>query len=500
MSTNSERIVGNAGPASHKSWPLHSTLQARALESSNPTGSNGQTLMQTAGLALARLTLALAPHAKVIWIACGPGNNGGDGLQAAAHLLQWGKQVVVSLAHDPALSPVDARQAWAMAQAAGMTFTDTAPAQFDACIDALFGIGSVRPLTAVYADWVLRMNSATAPTIAVDVPSGLHADTGSVTELHVIATHTLSLLTLKPGLFTGGGRDACGEIWFNDLGIEAAAQQTPQSLLLGPIPHVPRTHASHKGSYGDVCIVGGASGMGGAALLAGRSALHGGAGRVFVCPLGVCGLALDPQLPELMFRDFADLDWSPMTVVAGCGGGQAIADYVPLLLHDAKRLILDADALNRIAESPQLQDLLTQRPKGSTVMTPHPLEAARLLNTEVAHIQRDRLTAAQTLAKRFQCTVLLKGSGSIIAAPGELTRINPSGNAKLATAGTGDVLAGLIGARMAAGLVALDAACDAVYRHGLAADHRHGEVLSASELCQWRPVPSLPYTNPRSPV
>ncbi len=440
-------------------------------------------MMQTAGLALARLTLALVPHARVVWVACGPGNNGGDGLEAAAHLQAWGKQVVVSLVHEPGKSPDDARGAWDAAHTAGVRFTDKVPDHYDVCIDALFGIGSIRPMGATYADWVTHMNAAPAPTIAVDVPSGLQADTGAVGAVQVEANFTLSLLTLKPGLFTGGGRDVSGEIWFNDLGISVDA--APQAMLMGAPTQHARRHASHKGSYGDVCIVGGTSGMTGATLLAARSALNGGAGRVFVCPLGPLEPALDVQKPELMFRNFSDLDWREMVLVAGCGGGEAIAELLPHILRNAKQLVLDADALNRIAESAALQALVAKRSAGTTVITPHPLEAARLLGCTAAHIQADRLNAARTLAQRFQCVTLLKGSGSIIAAPDNVLCINPTGNAKLATAGTGDVLAGLIGANLAARQSALDAACNAVYRHGLAADHWQGPVLNASALCQW---------------
>lgn len=480
MFTNSERIAGSAGPAR----PLHSVAQARALEGANPTGESETSLMQKAGLALARLTLALAPHARVVWIACGPGNNGGDGLEAAAHLQQWGKQVVASLIHDPQQSPPDARRAWQAAKAAGVVFSDTLPAQYDVCVDALFGIGAVRPLQSVYAEWVVQMNAASAPTIAVDIPSGLAADTGVASTVHVQAQHTLSLLTLKPGLFTGDGRDACGDTWFNDLGVAGTAP--PLAWLLAAALPAARKHASNKGSYGDVCIVGGAPGMRGALLLAARSALHGGAGRVFASPLGEPAMVLDPECPELMFRRLEGLDCSALTVVAGCGGGQAIGEHLPALLRDARRLVLDADGLNRIAESPKLQEQLRQRSAASTVLTPHPLEAARLLSLPVAAVQADRIGAAQSLAERLQCVVVLKGSGSIIAAPGEIPRINPTGNARLATAGTGDVLAGLIGALLANGLPTFDAACEAVWRHGLAADHWPGTVLNAATLSHWQ--------------
>ena len=440
-------------------------------------------MMQTAGLALARLTLALVPHVRVIWVACGPGNNGGDGLEAAAHLQAWGKQVVVSLVHEPGKSPEDARGAWDAAHTAGVRFTDKVPDHYDVCIDALFGIGSIRPMGATYAGWVARMNTATAPTIAVDVPSGLQADSGAVSAVQVEANFTLSLLTLKPGLFTGSGRDVSGEIWFNDLGISVDA--TPQATLMGAPTQHARRHASHKGSYGDVCIVGGNSGMTGAALLAARSAINAGAGRVFLCPLGPLEPALDIQKPELMFRNFNDFDWREMVVVAGCGGGDAIAELLPQILRSAKQLVLDADALNRIAESAAMQAIVANRPAGTTVITPHPLEAARLLGCTAADVQADRFNAARTLAQRFQCVTVLKGSGSIIAAPDNMLCINPTGNGKLATAGTGDVLAGLIGANLAARQSALDAACNAVYQHGLAADHWQGPVLNASALCQW---------------
>jgi hydroxyethylthiazole kinase-like uncharacterized protein yjeF len=483
MSTNSERILGSAGPALQRAWPLFDVAHARALETTQPAHTGSASLMQTAGLALAWLALALAPHARVIWVACGPGNNGGDGLEAAAHLQRWGKQVIVSLVHDPAHSPPDARQAWAAAEVAGVTFTNTPPATFDLCLDALFGIGSLRPLAGDYAQWASHMNASQAPTLAVDVPSGLNADTGALGALHVVANHTLSLLTLKPGLFTGSGRDACGDIWFNNLGVCPAGE--PQAWLSGPSTEPPRLHASHKGSYGDVCVVGGAKGMAGAALLAARSALHAGAGRVFVCPLGAPELVLDTQLPELMFRCFDSLDWRDMTLVAGCGGSDAIAQHLPAILHGAKRLVLDADALNHIASSPALQHQVTLRPAGSTVITPHPLEAARLLACTAQEIQADRLSAAHTLAQRYQCVVVLKGSGSVIAAPDQIPHIIPTGNAKLATAGTGDVLAGLLGARLAGGMAAQNAADSSAYQHGLAADNWPGAVLSASVLCQW---------------
>jgi hydroxyethylthiazole kinase-like uncharacterized protein yjeF len=233
-----------------------------------------------------------------------------------------------------------------------------------------------------------------------------------------------------------------------------------------------RAHASHKGSYGDVAVLGGAAGMTGAALLAASAALHAGAGRVLVALLGNGASAPHDAQPELMFRAPDTLDWRAMTVVCGCGGGGPVAAAMPRALSTAARLVLDADALNALAADATLQALLQARAaRGQpTVLTPHPLEAARLLDTDTATVQRDRLAAAQELATRHRCAVALKGSGTVIAAPHHVSAINPTGNARLATAGTGDVLAGLVGARLAAGSTPFAAACEAVYKHGKAAD------------------------------
>ena len=233
-----------------------------------------------------------------------------------------------------------------------------------------------------------------------------------------------------------------------------------------------RRHASHKGSYGDVAVFGGAPGMGGAALLAASAALHSGAGRVFVALLDGDSLTLDASQPELMFRAPAALEPAALTVVIGCGGGTAVTTQLPRVLSSADRVVIDADALNAIANDSQLAQLLRARATRGrqTVLTPHPLEAARLLACSATEVQHDRLAAARSLAQRFGCTAVLKGSGTVIAAPDRTPVVNPTGNARLATAGTGDVLAGMIGARLAQAEPAFDAACAAVWLHGRAAD------------------------------
>ncbi|MGH8829650.1 MAG: NAD(P)H-hydrate dehydratase, partial [Polaromonas sp.] len=410
--------------------------------------------------------------------------------------------------------PPDAHASRERALAAGVPMATEPPQGFDFCIDALLGIGATldasRASTALMRQWLDLMRASDAPRLAVDVPTGLDADTGFTTSVNATksiavsphparenGTFTLSLLTLKAGLFTAGGRDSAGQVWFDDLGIDPAATAAPCAWLLGadraiqPL-RTQAAHASHKGSFGDVAVVGGestsASHMTGAALLAARAALHAGAGRVFVALLGPARLSVDPQQPELMFRSPEALDLKHQVVVCGCGGGEAVKTVIAKVLSTATRLVLDADALNAIAVDPQLQTQLKARHRRGygTVLTPHPREAARLAGSSATAVQADRLAAARQLAERFQCVVVLKGSGTVIAAPGQPAFINASGNALLATAGTGDVLAGMLGAYMAGGLSAFEAACSAVFAHGNRADawvaERPGQALTASAL------------------
>ena len=495
--------------------PLFTAAATRRMEQRAIAALPPHTLMQRAGLAVAQLAQALAPHARTVWVACGPGNNGGDGLEAASHLRRQGRQVVVTWLGHPDKAPADAKAAWQRAQAAGVQWTDAgAPlalhmAASDLCIDALLGIGLSPSQNAIrrMPDEALRtclhaLQHSPAPVLAVDLPSGLDADTGQfaagfapesscTTHPTGAARHTLSLLSLKPGLFTAAGRDAAGQVWWDDLGV--APHEPPSAWLCAPPPARPRAHASHKGSYGDVAVVGGEGlgergmGMTGAALLAASAALHGGAGRVLVALLDNGQQPCDAQQPELMFRHFKALDLAQLTVVCGCGGGQAVGRVLDQVIAQAPRLVLDADALNAIAAHAPWQALVAARsPQGqTTVLTPHPLEAARLLGCSTADVQADRLGAAQQLAARMQCVVVLKGSGSVIAAPDQTPAINPTGNARLATAGTGDVLAGMVGARLAAGASALQAAREAVYAHGDAADRwPEGQTLTASALAR----------------
>ena len=460
---------------SQATWPLHSVVQTQAIEHEAQAALPAHTLMQRAGLATAQLALAIAPHAQKIWIACGPGNNGGDGLEVAIHLHAWGKHPIVTWLGKEGHAPADAQQAWRRAKDAGVTFAEQAPEHFDLAIDALLGIGVQRAPEGVMAEWLNVMQNNQAPLLCVDVPTGLLADTGewlgqplSHSTRGQPQRHTLSLLTLKPGLFTADGQDAAGQVWFNHLGVDK--EKMPIAWLQqNQTPPAPRVLNSHKGSFGDVAVMGGAPGMSGAAVLAAVAALHGGAGRVFVGLLdSEAKHAITATHPSLMVRSPTALDLHTATVVCGCGGGDAIRPLLPNVLSSSLCLVLDADALNAIARDTSLQELLKKRSTRHkpTILTPHPLEAARLLNGSVKDIQKNRMHAAQQLANTYQSMVVLKGAGSIIASPNHTPVINASGNALLATAGTGDVLAGLIGAYIAYSEDLFSATCQAVYTHG----------------------------------
>lgn len=486
-------------------WPLYGVAASRRIEAEALARAEPQALMRRAGAAVAKLALAVAPHAQRIWVAAGPGNNGGDGLEAACHLHQPDRPVTVSLAADLARLPADAAAALLRARATGVRIVvgeshQAALGPQDLAIDALLGLGGDRAPEGTIARMVRHLNTLPCAVLAVDLPSGLDAESGQPHgEAAVRASHTLALLTLKPGLFTGAGRDHSGSVWLDSLGITPT--DAPQAWLAGPVrARTPRRHAQHKGSFGDLLVVAGAPGMAGAALLAARAAHAAGAGRVWIAPLDPAAVRRDDQRPELMWHaglgDLADSDLARLTVVCGCGGGEAVAAALPRLLDTVPRLVLDADGLNAVAKSAGLQAKLRARTGRGlmTVLTPHPLEAARLLGTDTASVQATRLASARALSTRFACVAVLKGSGTVIAAPGTVAHINASGNAALATPGTGDVLAGWLGgtwgATAARGVtgdpsaLAFEAARSAIWCHGEAADRCGMAVLRAGDLIE----------------
>lgn len=469
--------------AEHAATDLFSVSQIRAIEQAALDSLPQGTLMQRAGAAVASAAARLlsGTHPAHLLVAAGPGNNGGDALEAAALLAAAGHDVCIAMPLLPSAMPADAQLSLEKARnsAAHFLAADTILNQtpWDLVIDGLFGIGLARPLENQFAELADHLNSLTCPVLAIDIPSGLDADHGTVVGdngVAVRASATVSFIADKPGLHTAQGRDYAGEVFIESLGINDSLYPQPLAQLNGVRLFksllAQRLHASHKGSYGDLTVIGGAHGMGGAVLLAARMGAMAGAGRVYAGFLGATP-AFDPLHPELMCREAATLALTTGAVVAGPGLGQSreAQDALARVLGSDLQLVLDADALNLIAAEPALQQQLRQRRAGA-VLTPHPLEAARLLGTTAASVQADRLSAARTLATSLQSVVILKGSGSVIANPQGQLVINPTGNPALATAGTGDVLSGLCGSLLAQQWPIWEAALASVWLHGGAAD------------------------------
>ncbi len=326
---------------------------------------------------------------------------------------------------------------------------------------------------AIYAQWVEWLNRLACPLLAIDIPSGVDGDSGGVLGCAVRATHTATFIGLKPGLLTRDGPELCGRISVHDLDLPP--QSTADGFTVAPAlfaEHLhPRPLNCHKGMLGDAGVVGGAAGMVGAALLAGRAALKLGAGRVFVGLLVSDGPAVNLQQPELMLRparEVVDIA-SALAVGPGLGQGEDARTLLEAAMARPVPLVLDADALNLIASHPALAQHVAQR-GAPTVITPHPAEAGRLLGSTTAAVQADRVAAACELARRLNCHAVVKGCGSVVAAPDGPWFINRSGNPGMASAGMGDVLTGIALALLAQGWGALPALLAAVHVHGAAAD------------------------------
>ena len=453
-----------SGAAPLSTTPLLRGDELRALETRHADAT--PPLMERAGRAAAEFARQLLKGSEApVLIFAGPGNNGGDARVMARVLGQLGIQTFI----------VGAEGA-VPAGAYGLV------------VDGLFGIGLARPLAGPYADLVARINAFAGPVLALDVPSGLDGDTGRVLGVAVRATHTLSFIGGKPGLYTLDGPDHCGEVSVVDLGLRL--DEFPGALLAVDDFRdclKPRRRNSHKGSYGSLAVVGGAAGMTGAALLAARAGLKLGAGRVFVGLLQA--LAVDPLQAELMLRapDDALAQATAAVVGPGLGASDAAVEILRRLLSPKSDtvpgdtashgvpLLLDADALNLLAAHPVLAAQVARR-AAPTLITPHPAEAARLLASSIDEVQADRVGAALELARRFKAHVALKGCGTVIAHPDGRWRINATGNPALASGGSGDVLAGMAGALLAQGWPAAAALSGAVLLHGAAAD-----VLAAAD-------------------
>jgi hydroxyethylthiazole kinase-like uncharacterized protein yjeF len=428
------------------SRPVYLTQEIRRIEQANAN----LPLMERAGTAAAELAVTLlSDKGKDVLILAGPGNNGGDAKIVARVLQEKFFRVTVLTASDPIPSKT-----------------------FNLIVDGLFGIGLSRPIEGGFAKLVEYVNSQACPVLALDIPSGLNSDTGQALGRAVRATHTITFIGLKPGLLTLDGPDHCGQLSVAGLSLENTARAggwvAEPALFANVLKSRPRNF--HKGMAGSVAVIGGASGMAGAALLAGRAALRLGAGRVYGGLLEE--LSLDPGAPELMLRhpdDALGLDLDAIVIGPGLGQGERAETLLGAVLASDIPCVLDADALNLIAGNEDLRKACARR-TAETLLTPHPAEAGRLLALKTADVQEDRLKAARNLSENLNAHVVLKGNGSIIAARDGHWFINTSGNPGMATAGMGDVLAGILGALLAQKYSGETAMVLGTHLHGCAAD------------------------------
>lgn len=459
---------------------LHSLCRTKELREieRRAVAAGHHDLMERAGLAAAEIARdMLGEHTSVLVLA-GPGNNGGDALVVARHLKSRWYDVTLVFTGDPGKLSTEAGAALKAWRESGGTLLDAIPSDktWGLVVDGLFGIGLERDLTGHYRDRVEQVNRLERPVLALDVPSGLDSDTGTVHGIAVKADCTASFIALKPGLFTLDGPDYCGRVVHCDLGLEClGGPDLPGRLLdTGTVSRLlpPRRRNSHKGTYGSVAVIGGAESMTGAALLAGRAALKLGAGRVYLGLLADAAPTTDFVQPELMLRppeQLAEADINCAVIGPGLGKSAQARRWLDHWLGSAASLVLDADALNLLADDEPLSGQLRKRP-APVLLTPHPAEAARLLGVTVTDVQADRVTATLALAEKFHAPAVLKGAGSVVALPDGRWYVNASGNPGMASAGMGDVLAGMAGAFLAQGLEAGNALLLAVHLHGAAAD------------------------------
>ncbi|MGP1678249.1 MAG: NAD(P)H-hydrate dehydratase [Burkholderiales bacterium] len=464
--------------------PVYFTEDIHALERIAAERSGATPLMQLAGLAAAEYARELlGEYGRKVLVLAGPGNNGGDAFELATHLRRWFYRVELVFAGDEHQLSEDALAALRKWRECGGNTYAAPPAALrpDLVVDGLFGIGLARPLEGGYAELIAGINCLPGPKLALDIASGINADTGAVMGTALRATHTITFIALKPGLLTLDGPDYCvkpgGEIRVADLGLDVRAMleskgaTTAAQLLRQAL--TPRPLNFHKGKAGSVGVLGGASGMVGAAVLAGRAALKLGAGKVFLGLMTDQPPYVDYVQPELMLRTPRELLEAGAVTVFAVGPGMGTVKSAEQLMREvldaSVPLVLDADALNLIASSKTLQARLPKR-SAACVLTPHPAEAARLLGCATAAVQADRVKAAIELAQRYHAVVVLKGNGSVIAGPDGTWLINTSGNPGMASAGMGDVLTGMIASLLAQGANARDATAAAVWLHGAAAD------------------------------
>ena len=481
-------------PTTDPTLALYTAADVRRIDRNaiERCGISGYELMQRAADAAFAMLRERWPEARRIVVLAGGGNNGGDAFLVGRLALEHGFDVQ-ALELRSARSGDAAMAHRAFVEAGGsMAIVDshTSLPDADVIVDGLFGTGLSRPIEGVAAALIERVNASRVPVLALDIPSGLSADTGMRLGAAICAHATISFVAWKRGLFTGDAAGCVGayELAPLDIPEEAHAEVSPDALLLdgdigGALP--PRRGNVNKSHFGHVLAIGGDTGMGGAIRLAGEAALRSGAGLVSVATRAAHVSALIAARPELMVRaveESADLDAlieraSVIAIGPGLGREAWGTHLYRKALASEKPLIVDADALNLLSAEPRaLKD---------AVLTPHPGEAARLLGCDTAAVQADRYAAVRALASRYEAVVVLKGAGSLIGDPKGRVRVCPWGNAGMASGGMGDVLTGVVAALRAQRLSAWDAACFGTALHARAGDLAAGTTprgLVASDL------------------
>ncbi|MBN8726835.1 MAG: NAD(P)H-hydrate dehydratase [Xanthomonadales bacterium] len=472
-------------PGSIPSSRLHTAAKVRAIDrhAIEVLGIPGIELMQRAAAAAFTELRRRWPAARRLLLLAGSGNNGGDAYLLGVRAREAGFDVeAIAVGQASGGDALRARLAFV---AAGGRLLEAVPdmrlPDADVHVDGLFGTGLARPVEGMAAELIAALNASGRPVLALDVPSGLDADTGTRLGAAVQAAATVSFVAWKRGLFTADGADCCGERVLADLDLpgDAYAAQADAELLDGTLDGLlpPRPANANKGCYGHVLAIGGDHGMGGSIQLTARAALRTGAGLVSVATRPGNVPALNAACPELMAHaaespaEFRSLlgRASVLAIGPGLGQGEWGQALLASTLEAGKPLVLDADALNLLAAAPR------ELP-ADTIMTPHPGEAGRLLGISATEVQRDRFAAARELASRFDAVLVLKGAGTLVAAPDGRVAVCPWGNPGMASGGMGDLLTGVIAALLAQHLSPWDAARLGVALHARAGDAAAGEA------------------------
>lgn len=451
-------------------------MDRRAIEDH---GIPGYTLMKRAGAAAVNVARSHYPNARRWQVVCGAGNNGGDGYVVARLAAHEGVVVsVLSLLAPESLSG-DAATAYADFAAEGGIVTPWAgelDAQAELLVDAILGSGLERDVAGSYAAAVAALNQHPASVHAMDIPTGVNADTGAIMGSAVAADLTTTFVGLKAGLFLGSGRNYCGELTFSDLdigedcrtGIKAIYKRMDDGQLAALLPR--RARGAHKGDFGHVLVIGGGPGMPGAARLCGEAALRSGAGRVSVATHPEHAALISAARPELMSHGISGSGHLSELIekadVIAFGPGLGLSDWArecyAVVRGSNKASVWDADALNLLAAMPENAS--------NRVITPHPGEAATLLGINAAQVQADRPGALAELAGKYGGVIVLKGAGTLISSDAGLPFVCSAGNPGMAAAGMGDALTGVIAAMLAQGLSLSDAAKTGVELHARAGD------------------------------